>query len=93
MNYYSLDDKNGTLVLILVMKDGSRYNAMGDIGTDNLPEDIYPNGSDDFIMNLVSDFSNKGIKMQVKDWDRLKSKLTYDYWEDYAEELRNISLE
>lgn len=93
VDYYTLDAKNGSLIFILVMKNGSRYNAMGDIGSDNLPEDIYPNGSDDFIKMLVSDFHEKGIKMQVKDWDRLKTKLTYDYWEDYAEELRNISLQ
>ena len=36
-------------------------------------------------------FSELDIPLKTDNWNTLMKKLKYDYWEDFAEEIRSIS--
>ena len=41
--------------------------------------------------NLCYDcFTEEGIALRI-DWDKLEKKLSYDYWKEYAEDIRKIA--
>lgn len=73
------------------MKDGGHISLMGDSSFSNFDEKKYPRGEDDFILQLTKDFTNQGILMKVDSWEKLHKKITYHYWDKYAEEIRKIA--
>ena len=59
----------------------------------NLPEETYPNYEEDYGRYLARTFSELNIPLKTDNWNTLMKKLKYDYWEDFAEEIRSISQE
>lgn len=94
LDYYTLDsDLHGTLIYSVVMKDGTKADCIGDsmIEFNNLPKDIYPNNSYDYIKYLSRKFKNLGVELRVDDWSKLYNDLKYPSWIELAEEIREIS--
>ncbi len=91
VNYYVLSAKyDGTLQYTIIMKDGTPISLMGDSSTSNLDENEYPEGEDDFILLLTKQLVKQGIPIKVNNWRKLHNKLSYDYWDKYAEKIRAI---
>lgn len=93
IDYYTLSAGNdGTLNFTIVMKDGTRTNLLGSsVSMSNFPEDLSPDGEEDFGRQLVTQFSEMGIELRVDDWEKLYKDLGYEYWSDYAKELRELA--
>ena len=93
VDHYTLSaGHDGILNFIIVMKDGTRADMLGgSISMSNFPEDTYPDGEEDFGRRLAEMFSDMGVELRVDDWDELYEELGYDYWADYAKELRRLA--
>lgn len=93
VDHYTIKaNADGTLKYCIVMNDGKELEILGgDVSVDNLPEEQYPDSTDDFCRQLTKKFAEQGIELKVENWDKLFDKLTYEYWIEYAEEIKNIS--
>lgn len=93
VDYYTLTASfDGTLNYNIIMKDGTRTNCLGSgAAMSNLPEETYPNYEEDYGRYLARTFSELNIPLKTDNWNTLMKKLKYDYWEDFAEEIRSIS--
>lgn len=93
VDHYTLKaGTDGTLKYCIVMNDGKELEILGgDVSVDNLPKEEYPDSIDDFCRQLTMKFAGQGIELKVEDWEKLYRKLTYDYWIEYAEEIRSIA--
>lgn len=82
---------DGCLNYTVVMQDGFRASCLGSgISGSSLPEDRYPDDTDSYAKMLTEKFHDMHIPLKACDWEKLKKKLTYEYWRDYADELREI---
>ena len=80
---------DGTLNYTLVMKDGKEVVCLGaGFSGSEMPEDIYPNADEDFCLALTRTFKQMGIAPEHWDYDKVRKKLDYEYWQEYLEELR-----
>ena len=81
---------DGVLDYVVVMKDGMRSKCLGgDVGSDNLSEDRYPNGGEDYCIELTEKFVRMGVPLTDTDFDKLHDKLI-DYWSEYLEKLEEV---
>ena len=62
----------------------------GSSSSSNINKKEYPEGEDDFILHLTKKFADQGISVKVNSWENLHDKLSYDYWDEYLEEIRTI---
>ncbi len=92
VNYYELSAKfDGTLRYSIIMKDGSSISCFGDTSFSNIDEQKYPSDENDFMLMLTREFAEQGISIKVKNWNKLYKKLSYDYWDNYVDEIRMIT--
>ncbi|WP_099468738.1 MerR family transcriptional regulator [Konateibacter massiliensis] len=92
VGYYMLSANfDGTLQYTIIMKDGTPISLMGGISSSNLDKKEYPEGEDDFILQLTEQFAKQGILIKVNSWEKLHKKLSYDYWDEYVDEIRAIA--
>lgn len=93
VDYYTLEASfNGYLRYVIVMKDGFRADCLGgDVSDTSLPEDRYPDDTESYVKMLTEKFNEMGIPLEVDNWERMEKKLDYDYWRDFAEELRKMA--
>ena len=81
---------DGVLDYVVVMKDGMVCKCLGsDVFTDNLPEDRYPDGAEDYCIELTEKFVEMGVPLKDTDFDKLNGKLM-DYWSEYLEKLEEV---
>ena len=81
---------DGVLDYVVVMKDGMRSKCLGgDVGSDNLSEDRYPNGGEDYCIELTEKFVRMGVPLTDTDFNKLHDKLI-DYWSEYLEKLEEV---
>jgi len=91
IKYYTLSAKfDGTLQYTIIMNDGTPISIMDGSSSSNINEKEYPKGEDDFILHLTKKFTEQGIPIKVNSWKSLHKKLSYDYWDEYIEEIRTI---
>lgn len=93
LDYYTLDaDFSGTLIYSVVMKDGTKADCMGGsiVGISNLPKKKYPDLEYDFVRYLSLKFTDMGVELRVRDWNKLYKDLNYPSWIELAEEIRQI---
>lgn len=84
-DYYTLEPCfDGVLRYTVRMKDGASIVCLGSAVT-------LENGDEELLRNLTVKFAEKGIPLKVKDWDKLMRRLKYDYWEEFAGELRKLA--
>ena len=92
VSYYTLSAKfDGTLNYTIIMKDGTPISLLGDSSFSNLQKNEYPNGQDDFVLQLTKQFASKGIPIKVSSWEKLHKNLTIDHWDKYVEEIQAIA--
>ncbi|MFA9378720.1 MAG: MerR family transcriptional regulator [Lachnotalea sp.] len=92
VSYYILSARfDGTLQYTIIMNDKTPISLMGDSSSSNLNENEYPEGEDDFILHLTKQFVAQDIPIKVNSWEKLHEKLSYEYWDEYAEEIRTIA--
>lgn len=92
INYYTLSANfDGTLQYTIIMNDGTPISIMGgSSSSSNINKKEYPEGEDDFILFLTKEFVERGIPIKANNWEKLHDKLSYDYWDEYLEEIRSI---
>lgn len=84
-DYYTLEPCfDGVLRYTVRMKDGTSIVCLGSAVA-------LENGDEELLQNLTVKFAEKGIPLKVKDWDKLMRRLKYDYWEEFAGELRKLA--
>lgn len=93
VDYYTLGaGTDGILEFTVVMEDGVHMDCLGSSSSSsNLPEGKYPDMEEDYCRYLTKLFSERGIELRVDDWEKLYNRLNYDYWINYAEEIRELA--
>lgn len=83
--YYTLQAEfDGVLRYTVRMKDGTSVVCLGEaVSMGDFDEEL--------VMILTGKFAEKGIPLIVDDWDKLMKGLKYEYWEEFAEGLRDLS--
>lgn len=83
-------DNDGTLNYYICLNDDRTMDLLGsDVGTSSFNTDKYAYSDEYFVLELTKDFVQRGVFIDVN-WEKLNKKLTYDYWKDYADELKCI---
>lgn len=92
VDHYTLQKgTDGVLDYVLVMRDGKRFHCLsGDVVSDALPEDRYPDGYEDYCIELTERFVEMGIPLTDTNFEKLYDRLSYDYWKVYLEKLEEI---
>ena len=89
--YYLSKGTDGVLDYTVVMKDGVQCDCLGgDIGSSCLPENKYPNDTEDYCIELTQKFKAMGVPLRYTDFNKLNDKLSYDYWRDYLKKLQEV---
>lgn len=86
---------DGVLVIELVMKDGERYSFNGGVFRaaeywNDAYDTQFPEGVYDYAIWLSEELKERNVPLQVKDWDKLKKDLTYDSWDELADQIRAV---
>lgn len=81
---------DGTLRYIVVMRDGRQFKLLGGTSSSQLDEVRYPEGEEDFLIELSAKLSAQDVPLLVEDWDGLYEKLT-DYWDEAAVRIREAA--
>lgn len=92
VEYYSFRmAEEGVLAFIIEMKDGNTI-VMSESLSENLPEDKYPEGQNDFILCLVETLQEEGVSFYIKDWDRFYESLQYEHDKEFALKIKEMSM-
>lgn len=79
---------DGTMRYLIRTKDGASFSLLGDSSLSEFDEDKYPDGDMDYLLQLTKFFTDQGVPMKVDNWEKLHRELTYEYWDDYANQIR-----
>ncbi len=96
VEYFTLeDDWFGNLVFKLVFDDGSHAQFIGGVTyyawyTSEAFDSLYPDTDHDYARYLTKELCSRNIPAKIKDWDELIDNLTYDSYQNLAEELHEI---
>lgn len=82
---------DGTLRYTIEMKDGEYIDLMGSVSSSHFEENQYPDGEDDYLLDITEQIHSTGATLEVDDWNRLERNLTYEYWKEYAEKIKDVS--
>ena len=77
----------------ICMEDGTKMVCLGNNVTTNSVGDGegYPADEEEYCLQLTQIFAENGVPLEDTDWEKLEKNLSYDYWKEYAEKLRNVS--
>lgn len=92
VEYYQVyAQSDGTLGVYFRMKDGSKIEYYRGLMSYNIDETRYPDGSDDYVIEIVKRLKAVGVECRVPNEEKLYKKLTYDYWDEVAKKILEIA--
>lgn len=94
VSYYSLSASfDGTMKYSIVLKDKTPILLLGNSSSaSNFDKKEYPGGDEDFVLQLTKKFTEQHIPIKINSWEKLHKQLKYDYWDEFAEEIRAIAI-
>jgi|GEM_PF-456655 Predicted transcriptional regulators len=90
-SYKLLGNFDGTLQYTITMKNDTTIRLFGGVSSSNMDKKEYPRGEEDFILQMTKNFAKQGIPLKIDSWEKLHKNLSYEYWDNYVEEIRTIA--
>jgi len=86
VKYYQLyANSDGTLGLFFRLSDGSKMEYYKDVSSYNVDD------TEEYIIEVIKKLNSLGAKCRVPDKEELYKKLTYDYWDQIAEQILEVA--